>query len=141
MKYYIEFWKRAFDFKGVASRKQYWMAVLFNAIILFIISFIMLSFTDDPEGGSVDIISGLYSLAMLIPSISISVRRLHDHNMSGWFYLISLIPAVGSIIIFIFMLLGTVKSNNRWRMYDIHRGYIKEDIFDEPLSNNQWTYK
>ena len=133
MKYYIEFWKRAFDFKGVASRKQYWMAVLFNAIVLFIISFIMLLFTDGGEGGSVDIISGLYSLAMLIPSISISVRRLHDHNMSGWFYLISLIPAVGSIIVFIFMLLGTVRLNNRWRMYDIHRGYIEEDRFDEPL--------
>ena len=141
MKYYIEFWKRAFDFKGVASRKQYWMAVLFNAIVLFIISFIMLIFTDGDEGGAVDIISGIYSLAMLIPSISISVRRLHDHNMSGLLYLISLIPAVGSIIIFIFMLLGTVKVNNRWRMYDIQRGYIKEDIFDEPLSNNQWTYK
>ena len=133
MKYYIEFWKRAFDFKGVANRKQYWLAVLFNAIVLFIISFIMLIFTDGDEGGAVNIISGLYSLAMLIPSISISVRRLHDHNMSGWFYLISLIPAVGSIIIFIFMLLGTVRLNNRWRMYDIHRGYIEEDIFDEPL--------
>ena len=133
MKYYIEFWKRAFDFKGVANRKQYWFAVLFNAIVLFIISFIMLIFTDGDEGGAVDIISGLYTLAMLIPSISISVRRLHDHNMSGWFYLISLIPAVGSIIAFIFMLLGTVRLNNRWRMYDIQRGYIREDIFDEPL--------
>ena len=141
MKYYIGFWKRAFDFKGVASRKQYWMAVLFNAIILFIISFIMLSFTDDPEGGSVDIISGLYSLAMLIPSFSIGVRRLHDQNRSGWLFLVSFIPVIGSIIFFIFMLLGTVKVNNRWRMYDIQRGYIKEDIFDEPLSNNQWTYK
>ncbi len=152
MRYYIEFWKRAFDFKGVASRKQYWLAVLFNFIMLLVLSLIFMGFQEvSYNAGNIDagyeaenglnMVTSIYSLLMLIPSISISVRRLHDHNRSGWMYLISLIPVIGSIIIFIFMLLGTVKVNNRWRMYDIQRGYIREDIFDEPLSNNQWTYK
>lgn len=138
MKYYIEFWKRMFDFRGVASRPQYWYAVLINAVILFILGLFFQLFSG--KDGA-DLITGLYSVIILLPSIAISVRRLHDQNRSGWFYLINLIPAIGSIIIFVLMLFGTVRINNRWRMYDIQRGYIKEDLYDEPLSNNQWTYR
>lgn len=137
MSYYIDFWKRAFDFKGVASRKEYWMAFLFNIIIVFVVALILAFVSDE----ALNIFEGIYSILILVPSISISVRRLHDSNRSGWLYLISLIPLIGGLIVFIFMLMGTVRLNNRWRMYDIQRGKIREDIFDEPLSNNQWTYK
>ena len=133
MKYYIDFWKRAFDFKGVASRTEYWMAILFNIIVTFIIGLLALNIGSGSED-SFDLITGIYSVLIFVPSISISVRRLHDQNRSGWLYLICLIPVIGSIIMFIFMLLGTVRINNRWRMYDIQRGYIREDIFDEPLA-------
>ena len=137
MKYYIDFWKRAFDFRGVASRKQYWMAVLVNFVVILILGLIF-----GASGSTESItISDIYAVIVLIPCISISVRRLHDQNRSGWLYLINLIPVIGSIIIFIFMLLGTVKVNNRWRMYDIQRGYIRDEIFTEPLANNQWTYQ
>lgn len=140
MKYYIEFWKRAFDFKGVASRPQYWFAVLFNFIALFVLNIITMFIDSSGEVGS--IVAGIYSLAMLIPSIAISVRRLHDQNKVGWFYLLGLIPAVGSIIIFIFMLLPTKKENNRWRMFDMQRGYVADEVITEPLSESgQWTYK
>ena len=142
MKYFVEFWKRAFDFKGVASRPQYWYAVLINFFVILVLS-LLFGASDSTENITV---SDVYALIILIPSISISVRRLHDQNRSGWFYLLNLIPAIGSIIIFIFMVLGTVKVNNRWRMYDIQRGYIKDDLFDTPLANDnsntgQWTYK
>ncbi len=138
MKYFIEFWKRAFDFRGVASRQQYWFAVLINFLVIFVLSLIF-GASESTENFTV---SDVYALIILIPSISISIRRLHDQNRSGWFYLLNLIPAIGSIIIFIFMLLGTVKVNNRWRMYDIQRGYIKDDLFDQPLSDaGKWTYK
>lgn len=140
MKYYIEFWKRAFDFKGVASRPQYWYAVLINFVILLVLSLIFSGTTD--EGFGNDWISTIYSLIILIPSISITVRRLHDINKSGWFYLLELIPLVGSFIVLIFTCLKTVEVNNRWRMYDIQRGYIKDDLFDQPLSDaGKWTYK
>ena len=129
MKYYIEFWKRAFDFKGVASRPQYWFAVLINFVVILVLSLIF----GASESTEAITVSDVYAIIVLIPCISISVRRLHDQNRSGWLYLINLIPVIGSIIIFIFMLLGTVKVNNRWRMYDIQRGYIKDEIFDEPL--------
>lgn len=140
MKYYVEFWKRAFDFKGVASRAQYWFSLLANIVVTFVIFLILAFVIHDEEVYS--LITGLYTIALLVPSISISVRRLHDQNKSGWLYLISLIPAIGSIIIFIFMLLGTVKENNPWRVFDIQRGYIKDDIFTEPLAQESgWTYK
>ena len=129
MKYYIDFWKRAFDFKGVASRPQYWFAVLINFVVILVLSLIF----GASESTEAITVSDVYAIIVLIPCISISVRRLHDQNRSGWLYLINLIPVIGSIIIFIFMLLGTVKVNNRWRMYDIQRGYIKDEIFDEPL--------
>ena len=140
MKYYIEFWKRAFDFKGVASRPQYWYAVLINFVILLVLSLIFAGTTD--EGFGNDWLSTIYSLIILIPSISITVRRLHDINKSGWFYLLEFIPLVGSLIVLIFTCLKTVEVNNRWRMYDIQRGYIKDDLFDQPLSDaGKWTYK
>jgi uncharacterized membrane protein YhaH (DUF805 family) len=139
MKYYIEFWKRAFDFKGVASRPQYWYAVLINFVVLFVLSLIFAGTTD--EGFGNDWVSSIYSVLILIPNISITVRRLHDINKSGWFCLLELIPLVGSLIVLIFTCLKTVKVNNRWRMNDIQRGYIKDDLFDQPLSDNQWTYK
>lgn len=138
MSYYIDFWKRAFDFRGVASRKEYWIAFLFNIIVVFVIGLVLAFVSDE----ALNVFQGIYSLLIIIPSISISVRRLHDSNKSGLWYLLSLIPVIGGLIVFIFMLMGTVRLNNRWRMYDIHRGKIREDIFEEPLSETaKWTYK
>lgn len=139
MKYYIEFWKRAFDFKGVASRPQYWFAVLANIIVSFVLSFILILI--DQEGTISMIVYGLYGLAMIIPNISITVRRLHDHNMSGLLYLIVFIP-FGSIVLLVFTCLATIKEGNRWRMFDIQRGYINGEMFEEPLAQeNKWVYQ
>lgn len=153
MKYYIQFWKRSFDFKGVASRPQYWFAVLFNMIVVFVLGIIIgIMETIFYNAGNIDagfamesvlnVVITIYAIAMIVPSISITVRRLHDRNMSGWLYLIGLLPVVGGLALFIFTVLGTVRENNRWRMFDIQRGYIKEDIFTEPLSDTgKWVYK
>jgi uncharacterized membrane protein YhaH (DUF805 family) len=137
--YYIQFWKRAFDFKGVASRPQYWWPVITNFILLTIIGLIML-LIDGIIGFSLGLVDlsysmgtlynmvlGFISLFLIIPSISLTVRRLHDHNFSGWLYLISFIP-FGGLVIFVFTCMSTVKENNRWRMYDIQRGYIRDEF-------------
>ena len=139
MKYYVEFWKRAFDFKGVASRSQYWFAVLINIIVITVLGLAFSGMAE--EGMGTDWVSTIYGILMIVPSISNTVRRLHDINKSGWFYLLEFIPIIGSIVVLILTCLKTVKVNNRWRMYDVQRGYIKDDLFDTPLSDNQWTYK
>lgn len=73
-------------FAGRASRSEYWWFFLFNFLVS--IGCGMIS----------DTLSGLYSLAVLLPSLAVGVRRLHDIDKSGWFLLVWLIPLVGWII-------------------------------------------
>jgi len=83
------------NFKGRASRQEYWMFVLFNFIFLIALSFIEVFLF----GLYSSILSDLYVLALLVPSIAVGIRRMHDTGKSGWFLLIpiyNLILAVTS---------------------------------------------
>ena len=72
------------NFKGRASRQEYWMFVLFNFIFLIALSFIEVFLF----GLYSSILSDLYVLALLVPSIAVGIRRMHDTGKSGWFLLI-----------------------------------------------------
>ncbi len=98
MEWYIEVLKKYAVFSGRARRKEYWMFFLFNVIITFVLGIVEWIL------GSSGIIGTLYSLAILVPSIAVSVRRLHDTERSGWWLLIGLIPLIGTIVLFIFMI-------------------------------------
>jgi uncharacterized membrane protein YhaH (DUF805 family) len=97
MEWYLEVLKKYAVFSGRARRKEYWMFVLFNIIISFVLGFV--------EGlmGGTGIIGLVYSLAVFIPSIAVGVRRLHDTGRSGWWLLLILIPLIGAIALLIFM--------------------------------------
>jgi uncharacterized membrane protein YhaH (DUF805 family) len=82
MNYYLEVLKKYTLFSGRARRKEYWMFVLFNFIVSFVLGLV-----DGALFGH-QAISAVYSLAVLIPSIAVSVRRMHDVDKSGWFILI-----------------------------------------------------
>lgn len=62
----------------------------------------------------IGLLSGLYTLAVLIPSIAVSVRRLHDTNRSGWWLLISLVPLVGAIVLFVFLVLDSHPGEHQY---------------------------
>lgn len=81
MKYYLKALQNYATFKGRASRSEYWYFVLFNVIFSIVLGF---------GSGIVDlpILYTIYSLALLIPSIAVAVRRMHDVGKSGWFILI-----------------------------------------------------
>jgi len=81
MNYYLKVLKQYADFNGRARRKEYWMFVLFNFIVGFLISI---------TGGMMgaEILYTIYSLAVIIPSIAVGVRRMHDVGKSGWYLLI-----------------------------------------------------
>lgn len=81
MKWYLKVLKQYSDFNGRARRKEYWMFSLFNFIFAFLFGFIS-GLIGYPE------LSNIYSLAVLLPSIAVSVRRMHDVGKSGWFVLI-----------------------------------------------------
>ncbi|AIY41503.1 Integral membrane protein [Collimonas arenae] len=89
------------DFNGRASRSEYWWFVLF--IVLATIVADAISYK----------LSGLFSLATLLPSIAVATRRLHDTDRSGWWQLIALIPVLGWIAI-IYFLVQEPKEPNRF---------------------------
>ena len=96
MQEYIAMWQNLANFSGTTSRRGYWMAVLVNIVVTALISLVV-------KLTHLSILETIYSLAILIPGLAISVRRLRDAGKSwGWLF-INLIPLVGQII-FIVML-------------------------------------
>ena len=81
MNYYIKVLKNYATFGGRARRAEYWWFFLINMIISFVVGFV---------GGLIKlpIIGTIYSLAVLLPSIAVGVRRMHDVGKSGWYLLI-----------------------------------------------------
>ena len=81
MNYYFKVLQNYATFSGRARRKEYWMFVLFNVIVAFVFGFVC-GLIGIPE------LANLYTLAVLLPSIAVGVRRMHDVGKSGWFLLI-----------------------------------------------------
>lgn len=84
------------NFNGRSSRSEYWWFVLATVLLGVIVSFVF-SFSQT----AVTVVSAIVNLALLLPSLGVAVRRLHDINKSGWFILLGLIPIVGAIILII----------------------------------------
>jgi uncharacterized membrane protein YhaH (DUF805 family) len=123
------FFKRYVDFQGRSRRSEYWWVQLLNFIIFFVgVVLAMVVGGFDPSGASTDInpigmvilgVLGLYGLAIILPSIALFVRRLHDINQTGWIYLglvvagliplVNLIAAIAQIVIG--CIPGTVGAN------------------------------
>lgn len=89
--------KQYADFNGRARRKEYWMFVLFNIIFASVAIILDNLFGIAMKGIGYGPLYGLYLLAIIIPSIAVGVRRLHDIGKSGWMMLISFIPLIGVI--------------------------------------------
>lgn len=94
MDWYIGPFKKFAQFDGRARRQEYWMFVLGNVIVGFIIGII---FAITQSLTLYYILFGIYYLAVLVPSIALGIRRMHDIDKSGWWLLISFVPIVGGI--------------------------------------------
>jgi len=105
-KYYVKVLKNYVNFKGRARRKEYWGFVLFNLIIAIALSFIgglIGGLLGDGSGTLGLVLYYLYCLGVILPGLSVLVRRLHDTGRSGWLWLLVLIPLVGAIIVLIWL--------------------------------------
>lgn len=87
MNWYLEVLKKYAVFSGRARRKEYWMFFLFNLIIGLVLGLIE-GIADINPTSDESILANIYQLAILIPSIAVGVRRMHDVGKSGWFLLI-----------------------------------------------------
>lgn len=114
MNWYIEVLKKYAVFNGRARRKEYWYFILFHMIISLVVGVIDgLTGSFSGEVG-VGLLGAIYALALLIPSIAVIVRRLHDTDRSGWWILISLIPLIGTIVLIVFLVLDSTPGANRF---------------------------
>ena len=114
MNYYISVIKKYVDFSGRARRAEYWYFYLFT-IIFLIVAMILDSILGLKIGGSnIGFIYLIYALFIIIPSIAVAVRRLHDIGKSGWMLLISLIPFIGGIWLLVLMVRDSEMGDNKY---------------------------
>ncbi|MGI8943571.1 MAG: DUF805 domain-containing protein [Qipengyuania sp.] len=135
MEWMILPFKRYAEFSGRSRRMEYWMFALLNVIVMTVLMFLAFGaggFANlaDPEAaeaglgamfGGLGLLLVIYALAVLIPSVAVTVRRLHDRDMSGWWYLGailgSMIPVIGflvSIAFLVLMALPGTRGPNRY---------------------------
>ena len=87
MKWYLKVLRNYAVFNGRARRKEYWMFVLFNFIVAFLLGLIE-ALLDIAPSNEESVLADFYSLLILVPSFAVAVRRMHDVGKSGWFCLI-----------------------------------------------------
>jgi uncharacterized membrane protein YhaH (DUF805 family) len=105
--------KSGFDhyakFDGRASRSMFWWWVLFYVLVLVAANILDAAIFD-----SSPILSSVASLGLLLPNLSVSIRRLHDTNRTGWWILIGLIPIIGFIVLLVFYLQDSDAGENKY---------------------------
>jgi len=114
MSYYKAAFKKYAAFTGRARRKEYWMFFLFNMIFAIVASIIDRILHTTYYRNYYGLFYTLYGLAVIIPSLAITVRRLHDINKAGTWIFISLIPIVGGIWLLILMCTEGTRGPNRF---------------------------
>lgn len=107
--YFVDVLKNQYaDFNGRAVRSQFWYFVLFSFIISFVLGIV-----DGMLFGR-QILSMIFNLAVLIPSIAIAVRRLHDLGKTGWWYLLIFVPLIGIIVLIVWFCMKGQTTKNQY---------------------------
>jgi uncharacterized membrane protein YhaH (DUF805 family) len=105
LNWYFEVLRKYAAFEGRAPRIEYWTFALVNLVVVLVLLF------GETAAGGPGVLFWIYVLAILLPSISVSVRRLHDTNRSGWWLLLSFVP-LGSLVLLVFYTLDSTPGTN-----------------------------
>lgn len=114
------FFKKYATFSGRASRSEFWWVILASFLVGLLISVIDIVASGGVAEASAsttsigDVLSGLLGLALIVPSLAIGARRLHDTNRSGWWQLIGLVPLIGTIVLIVFWASGPNPAGARF---------------------------
>lgn len=113
MRAYFEMFAKTFDFGGRTSRKQFWIAQLFNFIFCVLFCFLALPFASDLQlfETAITALEGIYVVIVFLPVLAICCRRFRDAGFSPYLVLLALIPVVGEFIVLCFLCLPTKTSN------------------------------
>jgi uncharacterized membrane protein YhaH (DUF805 family) len=103
METYLRCWRKFSDFTGRVSRTEFWLFILVNAAIYFFLAFVVHSI----------LLSALWTLAALVPSLAVGARRLHDSTHSALWLPLGLVP-FGVLALAIFMLLASTPGVNKY---------------------------
>jgi uncharacterized membrane protein YhaH (DUF805 family) len=125
MQEFIAAIKRYSDFSGRSTRKEYWLFVLLNFIFSMatglLDSFLGTEIVNEPTvfngvqfENKLGLLNALYSLFILVPSLAVAVRRLHDVGKSGWMLLIALVPCLGWVWLIILLVEDSQEGENKW---------------------------
>lgn len=108
MHWFVDVLKKYAVFSGRARRQEYWMFTLISIVISIVLAIA------DAAFGTNSVIGAVFSLAVFLPTLAVTVRRLHDTDRSGWWVLFGLIPVVGWIVLLVFMCLDTMPHHNKY---------------------------
>ncbi|TMP35853.1 DUF805 domain-containing protein [Pseudoalteromonas rubra] len=111
---YLSVLKNYTEFKGRARRKEYWLFMLCNLIFMIVLGLIDMMLGLYSEEAGVGLVSGLYALAVILPSIAVGVRRLHDIGHSGWWLLVTFVPLVGPLVLLVFNVMDSKPGDNEY---------------------------
>ena len=114
MSWYLEALKKYATFRGRSRRKEYWYFTLFNMIVMLLLMAIDGMMGSFSSKAGIGFLSTIYSLAVIIPGIAVSIRRLHDTSRSGWWLLISFVPIVGGIVLLVFVVQDSKPGENEF---------------------------
>jgi len=114
MNWYLMVWKKYAQFSGRSRRNEYWMFTLFNLLIYVLLYGAAIALMESGIGKALLAICAIYGLAILIPSLAVGVRRLHDTGRSGWWLLICFVPIVGGLILLVFFVLDSEPGTNQY---------------------------
>ncbi len=124
MDYYVSIMRNYANFDGRARREEYWMFQLFNTLIL--VALFILGLLFEP----LFFIAFIYVLLVIVPSLSVTVRRLHDIDLSGWWVLIKFVPYLGELALFVMTCIDSTYGSNRFGENPKGRG-MEEKAFIE----------
>lgn len=110
MHWYVAVLKKYAVFHGRARRKEYWLFTLVDIVLAAVLALIDHLIGTDGRFG---LLSGIYSLLLLVPTLAVTVRRLHDTDRSGWWILLNLIPVVGWLVVIVFLAGAGTPGPNR----------------------------
>ena len=114
MNWYLNVIKNYATFEGRARRKEYWMFTLVHFIVIFLLSFVDVVIGSFDDNSGIGILASFYILLTLIPSLAVTIRRLHDTGRSGWWLLTYFVPIIGPITILIFTVLDSTLTSNKY---------------------------